>query len=169
MFICSLSEQRSILEHSLGSNEGEKRRREETAQGEKREPLAPAAALSERLPMWKGLAVNPPLRRDSPRGNASQSPAGSPTWKQLRCPSASSSWWLPEGSAPLPSISGERLVCCDRGGFQGLMKSVGLLPWLSINMRAHLFWWTTREEKRNINTNHSTYFYTHIILIRVWS
>ncbi|KAK5874508.1 hypothetical protein PBY51_019447 [Eleginops maclovinus] len=43
----------SLLEHSSGSNEGEKRHREETATGEKCEPLALVAAQSQRLPMWK--------------------------------------------------------------------------------------------------------------------
>lgn len=60
--------------------------------GEKCELLAPVAAQPQRLPMWKGPTVNSPLRWAQSRGNASQSPACSPTWEQLQPPSASSSW-----------------------------------------------------------------------------
>lgn len=156
--------QRSVLGHISGSNEGEKRHSEETAQGEKCEPLAPAEAQSERPPMWKGLAVNSLLRWAWSRGNASQSPAWSPTWEQLQPPSASSSWWLPEGSTLHPSISGEMLLCYDREEFQGLMKSVGLLPWLSVNICACLFWWNAHwhMKKKTIKNMHNS---QHIFIL----
>lgn len=167
LFSLLLLSQRHVLEHSSGSNEGEKRHREETAQGEKCEPLALVAAQSERLPMWKGPAVNSPLRWAWSRGNASQSPACSPTWEQLQPPSASSSWWLPEGSALHPSISGERLLCYDREEFRGLMKSVGFLPWLSVNMRACRFWWNAHwhRKKKHRSTTVSTFSYA----LQKWS
>lgn len=137
--------------------------------GKKCELLAPVAAQSERLPMWKGLAVNSPLRWAWSRGNASQSPVCSPTWEQLQPPSASSSWWLPEGSTLHPSISGERLLCYDREGFQGLMKSVGLLPWLSVNMRACLFWWNAHWHEKKTSTQHNVPSPSEMILIRIRS
>lgn len=115
--------------------------------------------------MWKGPAVNSPMRLAWSRGNVSQSPTCFPTWEQLQPPSASSSWWLPEGSALHPSISGERLLCCDRQEFQGLMKSVGLLSWLSVNMHACLFWWSAhwhrKKNKKNMDTQQSAHFSLH--------
>lgn len=55
--------------------------------------------------------MNSPLRLARSRGNASQSPACSPTWEQLQPPSASPSWRLPEESVRHPFISGKRLCC----------------------------------------------------------
>lgn len=114
-FLSFLYWQSGVMEDSSGSNGRGGGHREETAQGEKCEPLAPVAAQSERQPMWKSLTVNSPLRWAWSRGNASQSPACSPTWEQLQSPSASSSWRLPEGSAPHPSISGEKFLCHEWG------------------------------------------------------
>lgn len=137
-----------ILELSLHSNEREKMAWTGNSKGEECEPLAPFAVQSERLPMWRALAVNSPLRWAWSRGNASQSPACVPTWEQLQPPSASSSWWLPEGNTLHPSISEERQHSFDRGGFQGLMTSVGHFPWLLVNMCASLSLWNTHGHKK---------------------
>lgn len=142
---------------------GGKRHREEIAQGEKCEPLAPVAAQSERLPMWKGLTVNSPLRWAWSRGNASQSPACSPTWEQLQPPSASSSWRLPEGSASHPSSFKSEVPLLRQRGFS-LFDEISENPSLVCiqYMRARLYCWNAhwhRKKKEKKNTV-STFFYT---------
>lgn len=51
------------------------RHSEEAELGKKCEYFGLVAAQSDRLPMWKGLTVNPPLSQAWSWGNASQSPA----------------------------------------------------------------------------------------------
>lgn len=155
---------------------GGKRHREEIAQGEKCEPLAPVAAQSERLPMWKGLTVNSPLRWAWSRGNASQSPACSPTWEQLQPPSASSSWRLPEGSASHPSSLKSEAPLLRQRGFS-LFDEISENPSLVCiqYMRACLHCWNAhwhRKKKRKKHSQHIFLYTSEIILIRVghnWS
>lgn len=60
--------QRYFLEDSSGLNEGEKHTHRKQSQEEKCEPLALVTAQPDKLPKWKGLTVNSPLRGARSRG-----------------------------------------------------------------------------------------------------
>lgn len=61
-----------------------------------------------------------------------------------------------------PPLHFRRLLCCDREEFQALIKSVGLLRSLSVNMCACLFWWNAHwhraKKKKHRQTTVSTFF-----------